>query len=378
MQNSNVLVTFGSQNLYFKLTDDPQHFMNAVCKQFNIKQFIAEIEGKERISLEFFNPNFIKKKDMLNIQQLGCKSIKIIEYKDQPNSTNQYQFFDSFIDGNDVQCCYKKDCQLCQGFGSVKFQEQDYQFINEVIRKKLSDRLLEIREKILRRDRTEISTPEDFLTYHQAKNNNQEFMEISTETIKYNFHVENSVINYDDMLKVKIIEQFDIEGEQGSEAIMKLKYMNDGTLLNWPEKVQLVCNEGPFQIRQDVKSALKGQTICTEIKIHIPDIPPQQYEFSCKFEYLNEHNKKVQFGPNIKLKLTVKEKIKQKKITESQNFDDYNRKLIPQIDQQLQQMGQEMTPNIQLYMNEIFKRFAHIKLDVNRLIDELFKAMYND
>lgn len=37
-----------------------------------------------------------------------------------------------------------------------------------------------------------------------------------------------------------------------------------------------------------------------------------------------------------------------------------------------------MTPNIQLYMNEIFKRFAHIKLDVNRLIDELFKAMYND
>ncbi|CAK72570.1 unnamed protein product (macronuclear) [Paramecium tetraurelia] len=367
MQSSKVQVTFGSETLYYKLTDDPDDFIYAVCTTFKIKQFDAkyrlfsqqsrlEINKNQVQIFEFRNPNLIKKDVMFKIQQSGCKSIEIIEFNDKQN-----QFFEAFVRGNTIECCTRLDCKLCLGTGKAIIKESDQPFINEVVKNKLNERLPDISQIIQRRDQTKITSPEDFLKYHNSikKCLKQEYLTITPDMIVIQNIQESDVIQQDDRYnhkyKVKIIEKSNFEGEVGGEAVMQLRYMNDG-FHNWPQKVQLVCNEGPFQIRQDIKSAIKQQTINQEIKIHIPDIPQNQYEFQCRFEYQNEHNERIQFGPVIKLKLIVKDR--NGKSTKHYNFDELNRKLIPEIKSQLVQMG---------YLNEI---------NINRIEAILQKSTY--
>ncbi|CAD8138306.1 unnamed protein product [Paramecium pentaurelia] len=371
MQTNKVQVTFGSKTLYLKLNDNLDDLKKTIFKEFGLKEFIAEVEvnNKQKITIEFRNDNLIQKEEMLNINQLGCKSIKIIEMKDQKDQINNYQFYDAFVNGNEIQCCTRKDCQLCFGNGQAIIKENDYSFINEVIRNKLNERLHEISDIILKRDKKKITSPEDFLQYHlKIKSFNQEFMTITPENAFIHFQ-QDIVILQDDNLKAKIIEQQQlIEGDRGGEAVIQLKYKNDG-FVNWPQKVQLVCIEGPFQIRQDIKSAIKQQTISQEIKIHIPDIPPNKYEFSCRFEYQNERGQKIQFGQVIKLILIVNEKNQKKLTNKLQNFDEQNRKLIPEIKNQLNQMGYYY---FEQKMNDIFQKFFNQKLTLESFMNEFW------
>ncbi|CAD8136633.1 unnamed protein product [Paramecium octaurelia] len=376
MQSSKVQVTFGSETLYLKLTDDPDDFINAICSTFKIKQFDAKVEIKnnQQLIFEFRNSNSIQKDTMLKIKQLGCKSINIIEYKDQQNQVNNYKFFEAFVQGNEIQCCTRSDCNLCKGNGQAIIEESDHPFINEVVKNKISERLPDIREIIQRREQQKITSPEDFLKYHMTikQDFKPEYLTITPQNAYIRYSQDNNVIQQDDKQKskyrVKIIEQSNIEGERGGEAVMQLRYMNDG-FHNWPQKVQLVCNEGPFQIRQDIKSAIKQQIINQEIKIHIPDIPQELYEFSCRFEYLSEDNQRIQFGPVIKLKLIVKDK--NGKQIKPYNFDEQNKKLIPLIQNQLIQMGYQNEVIVQK-MNAIFQHSTNRELTLERFMSEFF------